>query len=62
MKGTRPGRLPPPSKVEGRDGRVCAEEGCKTKLSVYNAGEFCWRHADVVFPNHRGKRLTKRST
>jgi hypothetical protein len=55
-KGTRPGHLPPPSRSETR-GRVCSYPGCTTKLSVYNAAERCWQHADVEFPNHRGKRL-----
>jgi hypothetical protein len=58
MKGTRPGRLPLPTRAEGEDGRVCAREGCTTKLSVYNVSELCWQHADVVFPNYRGKRLS----
>ncbi len=56
MKGTRPGHLPQPSKTEA-EGRVCAYPGCATRLSVYNAGEHCWQHADIVFPNYRGKRL-----
>jgi hypothetical protein len=45
--------------MEGADGRVCAYEGCETKLSVYNAGELCWQHEDVHFPNYRGKRLSE---
>jgi hypothetical protein len=24
---------------------------------MYNAGSSCWQHADVVFPDLRGKRL-----
>lgn len=55
-KGTRPGHLPAPTKPE-REGRVCSAPGCETKLSVYNRSERCWQHADVVFPNYRGKRL-----
>jgi hypothetical protein len=56
MKGTRPGHLPQPSRViEGQ--RECAEPGCSTRLSVYNARNHCWQHADIVFPNYRGKRL-----
>ena len=47
MKGTRPGHLPQPSSAPG----------CSTRLSVYNAGSYCWQHADIVFPNYRGKRL-----
>ncbi len=56
MKGTRPGHLPPPSR-QGEEGRVCAESGCETRLSVYNPGRHCWQHADITFPNYRGKRL-----
>lgn len=55
-KGTRPGHLPTPSHA-GERGRVCAHDGCRTKLSVYNEGDHCWQHADVAFPNYRGKRL-----
>jgi hypothetical protein len=55
-KGSRPGNLPSPSRTLER-GRVCAHGGCRTTLSVYNEGAFCWQHADVVFPNYRGKRL-----
>ena len=59
MKGTRPGHLPPASKTS-EDVRVCAEPHCETKLSVYNQGEHCWQHAEVVFPNYRGKLLSPR--
>jgi len=55
-KGTRPGNLPAPSHAEP-EGRVCAHPGCETKLSIYNASAYCWQHADVTFPNFRGKRL-----
>lgn len=24
---------------------------------MYNLGEHCWQHADLHFPNYRGKRL-----
>jgi hypothetical protein len=57
MKGTRPGRLPPPSRRTGAEGRVCSTPDCETKLSRYNAGDRCWQHADATFPNFRGKRL-----
>jgi hypothetical protein len=55
-KGTRPGHLPAPSQPEP-EGRVCAHPGCRTRLSVYNTDERCWQHADVEFPNRRGRRL-----
>jgi hypothetical protein len=57
MQGTRPGKLPPPSREHG-EGRICDREGCTTKLSKYNPSAFCWQHAEVVFPNYRGKRLS----
>lgn len=55
-KGTRPGHLPRPMQTEPQ-GRICADPDCHTKLSVYNTSEYCWQHADVTFPNYRGKRL-----
>jgi hypothetical protein len=57
MKGTRPGKLPPPTKATGDGGRVCSAPGCTTRLSKYNVGDRCWQHADLTFPNFRGKRL-----
>ncbi len=29
------------------DDRVCAAQGCTTRLSVYNASAECWQHTDV---------------
>jgi hypothetical protein len=26
------------------EGRVCAEDGCVTVLSVYNSSDLCWQH------------------
>jgi hypothetical protein len=36
---------------------VCGDEGCETKLSVYNDGSFCSLHAPMVVPRTRGKKL-----
>jgi hypothetical protein len=36
---------------------VCREDGCETKLSVYNDGAFCSLHAPMVVPRTRGKKL-----
>jgi hypothetical protein len=58
MKGSRPGKLPPPSQTS-ETGRTCEAPGCHTKLSIYNLGSTCWQHADLVFPNYRGKRLAE---
>jgi hypothetical protein len=57
MKGTRPGKLPDPNRTEP-SGRVCAEPGCDTALSIYNRRSRCWQHTEIVFPNYRGKRLS----
>jgi hypothetical protein len=56
VKGHRPGNDPPPTKVE-RVGRVCRENDCDTRLSIYNKTGFCWQHQPLIFPNYRGKRL-----
>ena len=61
MKGTKPGRLPRPSRATEGDERVCSEGDCSTKLSRYNARERCWQHSDVVYPHYRGRRLASDS-
>ena len=40
-----------------RSGRVCREDDCGTKLSVYNDGAFCSLHAPMVVPWTRGQKL-----
>lgn len=59
MKGSRPGKLPAPSQTSAM-GRLCTAPGCTTTLSIYNHGDHCWQHAELVFPNYRGKRLSPR--
>jgi hypothetical protein len=58
MKGSRPGKIPNPSPTEA-EGRTCAAPGCSTKLSIYNLRSTCWQHAELNFPNYRGKRLAE---
>jgi hypothetical protein len=36
-------------------GRVCAEPGCGTRLSVYNDLDHCAVHAPMVVPRMRGR-------
>jgi len=55
-KGDRPGHLPPACKTED-EGRVWSDPGWHAKLSIYNLSDRCWQHAEIVFPNYRGKRL-----
>jgi len=40
-------------------GRVCAEPGCQTKLSMYNKWQFCWQHEPVHTYIPRGKRKSR---
>ncbi|HTT87446.1 MAG TPA: hypothetical protein VMF60_08775 [Acidimicrobiales bacterium] len=38
-------------------GRVCAEPGCETKLSIYNDDEYCSLHMSPSTPRLRGKKI-----
>lgn len=35
--------------------RLCAKQGCSTKLSRYNRREWCYAHAPTKFPRLRGR-------
>jgi len=37
-------------------GRVCAEPGCGTKLSIYSKWRYCWQHEPIHAYVPRGKR------
>ena len=37
-------------------GRVCAEEGCTTKLSIYNKSKYCYAHQPIGATRTRGQR------
>ena len=45
-----------PSKAY-KPGRVCHEAGCGTRLSIYNGGKYCARHAPMSVPRTRGKKI-----
>jgi hypothetical protein len=60
MRGAPVRPLPRPSRV-WRAGRVCAEEGCGTQLSIYNRSPLCWQHEPVRYQLARGKRKTKQA-
>jgi hypothetical protein len=38
-------------------GRVCDEDGCETRLSIYNEGRYCSRHEPQATPRMRGKKI-----
>jgi hypothetical protein len=44
-----------------RFGRVCAVDGCHTRLSIYNGSEYCWVHEPVRYPRVRGKSMAKQA-
>lgn len=39
------------------EGRVCKEQGCSTKLSIYNKGKFCYVHEPTKVPRTRGRKV-----
>jgi hypothetical protein len=55
FRGARVRQLPRANRTYAR-GRVCAAEGCNTKLSIYNRWSFCWQHEPVHAYVSRGKR------
>jgi len=58
MRGAPVRPLPRPNRVWGA-GRVCVEEGCSTKLSIYNKSTLCWQHEPLHYQLARGKRKSK---
>ena len=37
-------------------GRVCAEPGCITKISMYNRAKYCWVHEPLHYYVARGRK------
>ena len=44
------------SRTYPRD-RTCSEEGCRTRLSIYNESEYCSLHHRAVTPRTRGRKI-----
>lgn len=59
-KGAAIRSLPRPTK-KYTTGRVCGQQGCETKLSVYNKWAFCWQHEPVHSYVPRGKRKSRKA-
>ena len=57
-RGARVRELAKPNHTYGGN-RVCAAEGCATRLSIYNKWQFCWQHEPVHSYVPRGKRKSK---
>jgi hypothetical protein len=58
IRGSRARELPRPNRTYAA-GRLCAQEGCPTRLSIYNKSDHCWQHDPVSFPLVRGERRKK---
>jgi hypothetical protein len=58
-RGARVRELPRANRTYSGD-RVCAAEGCSTKLSIYNKWTFCWQHEPVHEYISRGKRRSRK--
>ena len=58
FRGASVRNLPRPNKTY-RSGRVCAEPGCETKLSIYSKWKYCWQHEPVHSYVPRGKRKSR---
>ena len=55
VRGSRPQPMPRASQ-KYPEGRVCAHDGCSTRLSKYNKREKCWAHAEMKVPRLRGRK------
>jgi len=55
IRGQTPKGLPRASQ-RNPEGRVCAEVGCKTRMSTYNRRDKCWAHAEMKVPRLRGRK------
>jgi hypothetical protein len=53
MKAARVAKVPRKSQTYGT-GRTCDEDGCTTRLSMYNKFDKCNQHKGVHFPRLRG--------
>jgi len=55
LRGAPVQALPRRNRVWGT-GRVCAAEGCSTKLSIYNRARYCWAHEPIHYYIPRGRK------
>ena len=54
-RGARVHELPRANRTYA-NGRVCAADGCTTKLSIYNKAKYCWAHEPVRYYIPRGRK------
>jgi hypothetical protein len=58
FRGTRIRELPRRNRTYPA-GRVCATEGCNTRLSIYSKWKHCWVHEPVHAYVPRGRRAKR---
>ena len=57
LQGALVRSLPAANRTYGK-GRVCAAEGCDTRISIYNGSKLCWQHepARIRLPHGQRKK------
>jgi hypothetical protein len=55
MRGATVRALPPKNRTWA-GGRMCAAEGCITRISIYNRSKYCWTHDPVRYYVARGRK------
>ena len=57
LRGSGAGNAGRPTR-RATPGRVCGEDDCDTRLSIYNRSTRCWQHEQPrkYFPVHGGRR------
>jgi hypothetical protein len=55
LRGAPVRSLPRPNRTYAR-GRVCAEEGCGTVISIYNRSRYCWLHEPLRYHALKGRK------
>ena len=57
LQGALVRSLPAANRTYGK-GRVCAAEGCETRISIYNGSKLCWQHepARIRLPHGQRKK------
>ncbi len=60
LRGSPVRSLPRRNRVWARN-RVCAEEGCTTKISMYNKSRYCWTHDPVRYYIPRGRKKRRQA-
>ena len=55
LRGEHAHALPRANRVYST-GRVCAHEGCETRLSMYNKSKLCWQHEPLRYDVLRGRK------